>query len=106
MLNLVNAAQRERAVASQCIEDDITLLAYPLADGVLVGIGYGGGRAHEVKTETVLERRAHNFSRYGAWLPAMLKDGSWYLLRRITGPSDDHCALSADDLRIALELLC
>lgn len=104
--NVIGTAQRERSVASLHIESGMVLLAYPMENDLIIGLGFERDRAHEVRTDTVLSRRAQNISRYGAWLPAMFKDGSWFLLRRIADPAPDHGALTPDDLCIAQELLC
>lgn len=78
---LVRQARDGQVVMQQAQADGLQLLAYPLPDGALVALGYDRDNAHRVMPETALRRRGAMPSRYAAWLPAMLGDGGWYLVR-------------------------
>lgn len=85
----------------QSLPDGMQLLAYPTPDGALVALGFERAAAHRVRAETVLRKRAEQLPRFGAWLPAMLHDGSWYVVRRVP----DGAALAVEQLQVARELL-
>lgn len=105
---VVGLARSERAVSSQRLRNGMTFLAYPGDDGVIIGVGYDGDRAYDVRAETVLRKRADFSARFGPWLPSVFADGSWYLLRRVAHsalPSQQALGLSLDDLIAAQELL-
>ncbi|MFC5474020.1 hypothetical protein [Paraherbaspirillum soli] len=105
--NLILTARSERAVASQLAANGMTLLAYPLDDGVLVGIGYDGKSGHVVDAELVLRRRGQQMARYGSWLPSMFVDGSYFLVSRLDASDPAQNALDSAtlDLAAAQELL-
>ncbi|RSZ61105.1 hypothetical protein HF313_16420 [Massilia atriviolacea] len=90
---LVRQARHDQVVMQQPQEDGLQLLAYPLPDGALVALGFGRYSAHRVLPERVLRRRAVQPSRYAGWLPAMLGDGSWYLVRRLRDDASGQPAL-------------
>lgn len=106
-MQLVNRACSEQAVASHRLANGMQLLAYPLAAGALVGLGFERDLAHRVHMETVLRKRASHPARFGAWLPALFIDGSCYVVRRVVhaGHALDAPSLSDDDLMAAQELL-
>jgi len=107
LINLILTARREGAVASQVVDSGMTLLAYPLDDGVLVGIGYDGSSGHVVDAELVLRRRGQQMARYGSWLPSMFVDGSYFLLSRLNAsdPAQNAREAATLDLAAARELL-
>ncbi|MYM98644.1 hypothetical protein [Duganella vulcania] len=80
---LLRQARDGQLVVRQAQEDGLQLLVYPLPDGALVALGFDRDRAHRVLPERVLRRRAAMPERYSGWLPAMLADGSWYVVRRV-----------------------
>ncbi|NHZ91163.1 MULTISPECIES: hypothetical protein [Massilia] len=80
---LLRQAREEQVVMQQPYGDGLQLLAYPLADGALVALGFARDSAHRVQPDSVLRRRALQPARYAGWLPAMLGDGSWYVVRRL-----------------------
>jgi hypothetical protein len=104
---LANTAQNEQAVASQKFTNGMKLLAYPLEGGMLIAFGFERDFAQTISVETVLRRRADNMERFGVWMPAMFRDGSWYVVRRVDGFNigSDAFVLSDDDLVTAQELL-
>jgi len=95
MRELIDRARRDESVYAQLLADDTQLLVYPLAQGALVALGYERGRAHLVRIDDMLRRRARQLSLIGAWLPLMLADGSWYLARRLD-EADGAVALPGD----------
>jgi hypothetical protein len=80
---LLRQARDGQVVMRQAQDGGLQLLAYPLADGALVALGFERDSAHRVQAERVLRRRTLQPARYAGWLPAMLGDGSWYLVRRL-----------------------
>ncbi len=103
---LVRQARDGQVVMQQPQADGLSLLAYPLADGALVALGFAREHAHRVQPHSVLQRRASMPARYGAWLPAMLGDGSWYVVRRLRDTSSGEATLpDAAQWQAARELL-
>ena len=103
---LVRQARDGQVVMQQPQADGLSLLAYPLADGALVALGFARDSAHRVQPHSVLQRRASMPARYGAWLPAMLGDGSWYVVRRLRDTSSGEATLpDAAQWQAARELL-
>lgn len=106
---IVQRACREQVVASRTMESGMQLLSYPMTGAVLVGVGFGRERASMTKLDEVLRRRAESPERFGAWLPALLADGSWYVVRRAPNlnPGTDGAApiLPPAELAAAKELL-
>lgn len=107
LMELARTARLERAVATQPLDNGMQLLVYPLADGVLVGLGYERDLADRVRADDVLRKRSDNLERFGDWLPATLADGSWYVIRRLlhVDVDSDLPILSADEFAAAEELL-
>jgi hypothetical protein len=104
---LIHRARTEQVVMCQALPDGTQLLAYPLERGALVALGFAREGAHRVQADAVLRKRAGQLARLGAWLPAMLTDGSWYVVRRV-GVGVDGAGDSAPDeaeLLAARELL-
>lgn len=104
---IAQRACREQVVASRTMESGLQLLSYPMTGAVLVGLGFGREHASMTKLDEVLQRRAENPARYGAWLPTMLADGSWYVVRRAPYPERDRATpiLPPAELAAAKELL-
>lgn len=104
---LVRTAMRERVAAVQELTNGMQLLAYPLAAGVLVALGYAAGAARSIGSAELLRRRSDNLARYSPWLPSMFADGSLYIVRRLTEADPDAAVppLSAAELMTAVELL-
>lgn len=96
-----------QVVVSEEIRNGIQMLVYPLENGILIAVGYERGRISHSQIETAMRRRYAQLSRYGAWMPALFVDGSWYMVRRIE--QDNHGAVAStlpeEELRAALELL-
>lgn len=96
--DLIARARAGQTVLTHRLDDGQGLLAYPLADGALVAIGQSGQAARHLDAEQLLRERSRQLPRMGSWLPALLQDGSWYLVRRIgmsgaiAAPSDDEIA--------------
>lgn len=106
LLDMVLAARRERGVASLFMPDGTHLFAYPDDRGVIIGIGRGSEEAHQVQSQLVLRRRTENPARYGLWLPALLSDGCWFLLRRLSvAEALDTACLERIDIDVARSLL-
>lgn len=101
LLELVKRAHNEKSVAVVSLADGVQLLAYPMDDGMLVGFGLEGEQAARVDPARVLQKRADDMALFGCWLPAQLKDGAWYVVRRMNGVA----ALDESDLDAAAELL-
>lgn len=103
---LMQGARREQVVLQQALDNGMTLLAYPLPQGAVIALGYTREEAHRVQADTVLRRRSAALARCGAWQPAMLADGGWFLARRVDARADDSLpALGVGELQAALELL-
>lgn len=100
---LVLGARKEQVVVSQALSNGMQMLAYPLPEGAVVALGYPREQAHLVQTETVLRRRSRDMARFGPWLPSMLADGGWYLVRRLEDGRSS--GLTERDMQAALELL-
>ena len=98
---------RESIVASRNLANGMQLVVYPIANGALIALGYGRERANGGRVDSVLRMRTENPERFGAWLPALFGDGSWYMVRRIEhdNPGSGMRVPSAEELRAALELL-
>ncbi|WP_051293507.1 hypothetical protein [Pseudoduganella violaceinigra] len=73
-------AKLHRAVANAVLADGARLFAYPLERGVLLALGAAPGKY--LRAEMLLRRRGADLRRFGAWLPSLFNDGSWYLVRR------------------------
>jgi len=103
---LMTVACREQVVRTQALLDGAELLAYPLAHGALVGIGFARGASQGARISEVLRRRAARMAELGDWLPVMLGDGSWYLARRLRDNADGPSARpAAAELAAVRELL-
>lgn len=102
---LVDRARSEQAVACLQVPDAMQLLAYPLARGALLALGFDRDHAHLASPESVLQRRSADLARFGEWLPAMCNDGSWYVVRRINRVESGQPVLLLNELAVAQELL-
>lgn len=96
-------ARLHNAVAASVLENGSRLFVYPLADGVLLGVGACAAGAPPLRAETLLRRRGGDLRRFGAWLPTLFNDGSWYLVRHCAESEAD--GLDAGAWRAAEELL-
>lgn len=107
LAQMIRAAFLENAVARQALTNGRLLLVYPMGSAALIGVGKGAAESSAGWLEDLLRRRSGDMLRMGAWLPAMLADGSVYVLRRIAGidSGGDAVPLSAEDLQAAEELL-
>lgn len=108
LVQLIRTAFLENAVARQALTNGRQLLVYPMGGAALVGLGRSreaGGEAGWL--EEMLRRRTANLARMGDWLPAMLADGSVYVVRRIAAvdPAGEASPLSLGELQAAEELL-
>lgn len=104
LVELVRRADSEKSVAVVSLADGGQMLAYPMDEGMLVGVGLEGEHAARVDPGRVLRRRAGDMSRFGGWLPAQLKDGAWYVLKRLPH-YQSGVVLDERDLEAAAELL-
>jgi hypothetical protein len=103
---LVRQARDGQVVMQQLLADGLQLLAYPLADGALVALGFERANVPGMLAQRVLGRRAAMPARYDPWLPAMLGDGSWYLVRRLCDDASGAVQLpDAAQWQAARELL-
>lgn len=105
LIELVRKAHVEQSVSCASISGGMQILVYPLDRGVLIGIGREGERAQAIDATRLLHRRAGNMARFGSWLPARLKDGAWYVVKRVLMYDLDISPLSQSDLETAEELL-
>jgi hypothetical protein len=107
LLQIIAIARQDGVVVSLNIADGMVLLAYPIEQAMLVGLGYNPDQAHVVDAESVLKKRRENSERFGAWLPAVFGDGSWFVVQRIVYPrhSENLRVISSDELIAAQELL-
>ena len=96
-------ARLHNAVASAAPAGGARLFVYPLERGVLMALGATEQGGQPLRAETLLRRRGADLRRYGAWLPALFADGSWYLVRRCNGGDTD--GLDDDQWLAAGELL-
>lgn len=102
---LVSEARTSQNVVSSKLKDDLSLLAYPHEQTVLVALGYQTRLRQPGQSASLLRLRGSNLQRFGAWLPAMFNDGSWYVVRRVPVLMDDGPVLTEEELAIGLELL-
>ena len=72
-----------QSTANTTLPTGLQLLVYPLEDSLLIGVGFEAEQGRQIQAEAVLRKRSWNLERYGAWLPAQLLDGSWYVVRRL-----------------------
>ncbi|CDG82296.1 hypothetical protein [Janthinobacterium agaricidamnosum] len=86
IFELVLRACREQVVLHHALENGMELLTCPHEQTALIAVGYPRERAHQASAETVLRKRAVQLPLLGAWLPAVLPDGGWYLVRRLPSP--------------------
>lgn len=105
MMELVRRAHMERTVALAGLADGMQLLAYPMDDGVLIGLGLENERAQRIDPARVLQKRAGDMPRLGHWLPVVLKDGGWYVVKRLPSFHLAMATLDEHDLAAAAELL-
>lgn len=107
LIQLAKRALVDQVVAAQTLANGLRLLIYPLERGLIVGVGFERDLACRVYPDSLLQRRSENISRFGAWLPSMLVDGSFYVIRRIEyyNPDDNLPVLTEDDLIVAQELV-
>jgi hypothetical protein len=107
LIQLTRLSMTDQVVASRPVGDGISLLVYPLLNGIVVGLGYAGEQPARLTLLELLHRRSQALPRYGQWLPALLGDGSLYVVRKISGvdPTQQQAALSADSLLAGRELL-
>lgn len=109
LLDMMRTAKDESTVVSQRLEGNMELLVYPLQgrQGVILGVGYGSENAHFVNMSDVLQRRTKDAARFGAWLPAVFKDGSHFVVMRVDRDVSDESSAAdlVDKLLIAQELL-
>lgn len=105
LMELAKRAHAENSVAVAELADGVALLAYPMDDGMLVGVGMEGEHAQRVGPTRLLHKRAGDMARFGGWLPAQLKDGAWYVLKRLPSYHQDARPLDEDDVAAAVELL-
>lgn len=105
LVELVKRAGLEQAVAIATLENGLTLMAYPLKDEMLIGLGLEGRMSNHVDGQLLLEKRGRDMPRYGAWLPAQFRDGSWYVTRRVRVVDPELPVLGEDALEAGEELL-
>lgn len=107
LAQMIRTAFLENAVARQALTSGRQLMVYPMDSAALIGLGRSGADASAGWLEDLLRRRSADMPRMGAWLPAMLADGSVYVLRRIAevDPGNDAAPLRMEDLQAAEELL-
>lgn len=105
LVELVKRATLEHAVAVASIEQGITLMVYPLAGEMLIGVGLEGHYAQRIDSLEILRRRASDARRFGPWLPALFQDGSWYVARRVRVLDPETPVLDQEALDAAEELL-
>lgn len=107
LAQLIRTAFLENAVASQALTNGRQLLVYPMGSAALVGLGKSGETGQAGWLEDMLRRRTANLDRLGAWLPAMLADGSVYVVRRVAvnDPAGEVSPLPPGELDAAEELL-
>lgn len=105
LLNLARKAYTENTVAFTSLAGDVQILVYPMDQGILVGFGVEGELAKRVNVARILHKRAGDMSRFGSWLPARLKDGGLYVLKRVLDFNPNFPPLDQSDLDAAEELL-
>jgi hypothetical protein len=105
LTELVNIAHVEQSVAIASIGDGMQLLVYPLEHRMLVGVGLEGERALQIDANRLLHKRAGDMARFGSWLPARMKDGSWYVFKRVPMHDLNVPVPNQSDLDTAEELL-
>lgn len=97
------AARQRGEVGTLQREDGIMLVAYPLKDGMVLGMGMEPGSSALLRM--MLRKRADDTARYGRWLPALYNDGGCYVLIRIDRLPDSGPVLDAALLQAGAELL-
>lgn len=107
LMELASHALRERAVASQALENGLHLLVYPAESAILIALGYKADTVRRSVLSAVLHRRAEDLARFGQWMPALMADGAFYVVRRVRSyePHDGLPLLSVGDMNDAEELI-
>lgn len=103
LTELTHACMRQQEAGMLGRGDGTVLLAYPLEQGVAVGIGTGPG--FERKLRSVLRKRTGNLPRYGKWMPALFNDGSCFVITRVPEVTTGRSILEPDILAAAVELI-
>ena len=83
--------------------DGTVLLAYPLKQGTVVGIGTGPGSEHMIRS--VLRKRSEDLRRLGRWLPVLFNDGSCFVMIRVDDIPADRPVVDSEMLAAARELI-
>jgi hypothetical protein len=103
LTNLALTALHQREVGVFMREDGRVLLAYPLDQGVAVGLGTGPG--YERRLRSILRKRAQNLQRFGKWLPVMFNDGSCFVMTRVADVRPLEAVCDSETLAAAEELI-
>ena len=107
LMELAGYAVREGVVAGQTLDSGLHLLVYPAGSEILVALGYKADSVRREVLSWVLRRRAGNVARFGKWMPALMADGAFYVVRRIQSieQRDGLPLLSEDEMNDAEELI-
>jgi hypothetical protein len=107
LMELASHALRERAVASQGLENGLHVLVYPAESAILIAFGYKADKVRRGVLSAALHRRAGDVARFGQWMPALMADGAFYVVRRVRSfePHDGLPLLSEGDMNDAQELI-
>ena len=103
---LATRALGSGSVFKTALDTGLTLFAYPAERELLIGIGYHRDVLTPTTIETALSRRFQSPQRYAAWLPALLADGSFFILQkrsRSVGDSET-CKFTPEEIGNALSL--
>ena len=94
------------SVFKTALDAGLTLFAYPAERELLIGVGYHRDVLTPNTIETALQRRFQSPQRFTCWLPALLADGSFFMLQRRTRTSSDSdtCNISPEEIGNALAL--
>lgn len=94
------------SVFKTALDAGLTLFAYPAERELLIGIGYHRDVLTPTTIETALSRRFQSPQRYACWLPALLADGSFFVLQRRPriGSDSETCDLTPEEIGNALAL--
>jgi hypothetical protein len=108
LLEMMRTARSDGVVVNRPLEGGMELLVYPLQErpGAIIGVGYGSDKAHQVNMDDVLRRRSQDAARFGAWLPAVFRDDSRFVVMRIDEDPDERVVAGlVDKIHLAQELL-
>jgi hypothetical protein len=100
---LAHECMQRQEVGTLTQSDGTVLLIYPLERGIAIGLGTMPGFEHRLRS--ILLKRSGNLPRYSIWMPALLNDGSCFVVMRVANVWDKDEIIDSDTLAAAVELI-